>query len=66
MLLLCAGLGITKLSELEARKKKVADIMKDAWKALVDSKILTEVKADDTEGYNNVRYHSDNEYVKYP
>lgn len=63
MLLLCAGLGITKLSELQARKRKVADIMKDAWKTLVDNKVLTEVRADDTEGYNNARYHSDNEYV---
>lgn len=63
ILLLCAGLGITSLSELKEKKEKVADIMKDVWTTLVDHQILKKVKADDTEGYNSSHYHGDNEYV---
>lgn len=63
ILLLCAGLGITTLSELKDRKNNVANIMKDVWTTLVDHHILKEVRADDTEGYNSSRYHGDNEYV---
>lgn len=63
VLLLCAGLGITSLSELIERKKIVAHIMEDVWTTLVDHHIIKEVKADDTEGYNSSLYHGDNEYV---
>lgn len=62
VLLLCGGLGIRTLSDLQERKKQVSDIMTDVWKTLVDHKILTIVNADDTEGYNS-SYHDDNEYV---
>ncbi len=63
VLLLCAKLGITTLSDLQDKKKLVSNIMKDAWNDLVENKILSVVKADDTEGYNDSRYHPDNEYV---
>ena len=63
ILLLCAGLGITRLSELNDRKKFLADIMNDAWNDLVQNKLLTIVRSDDTEGYNSTRYHGENEYV---
>ena len=63
VLLLCAGLGITKLSDLIERKKFVACILNDAWNDLVKNGILSKVNADDTEGYNSTRYHEDNEYV---
>ena len=41
----------------------MSDILSDAWNDLVEKKILTLVNADDTEGYNNTSYHSNNEYV---
>ena len=63
IMLLCAGLGITTLSELQCRKRNVADIMNDAWKDLVDNNVITMVKADDNDGYNTSRYHKNNEYV---
>ena len=62
-LLLCAGLNINNLQELQDRRKMVSSILADAWKDLVGNNLLTIVKADDTEGYNSSRYHSDNEYV---
>lgn len=63
VLLLCAGLGIHTLNALQNHWKKVNEILKDAWKNLVDSRILTRVNADDTEGYNNPTYFPDNKYV---
>lgn len=58
ILLLCAGLGIAKPAELQKYRKAVKDIMNDAWKALIDNKILTVIR--DGDGYN---YGSNKDYL---
>lgn len=63
VVLLCAGLGINSLSMLQEHKKRVSDILKDAWNILVDKKLLKRVMADDKEGYNDKDFHPNNEYV---
>ena len=61
VVLLCAGLGIHTMDQLQKDVKYVDDIIKEAWNALIKAKILTKVTADDTEGYNSHRF--DNKYV---
>ena len=63
VLLLCAGLGIRNLSDLQNRERYVANILNDVWNTLVDNKILTKVSADDAEGYNSPIYYSNSKYV---
>ncbi|MCQ2258630.1 MAG: DEAD/DEAH box helicase [Bacteroidaceae bacterium] len=63
IVLLCAGLGINSLPELQKRKQSVSNIMKDAWNDLVNNKIITMVRADDQDGYNKSKFYRDNLYV---
>lgn len=63
VVLLCAGLGIHTLELLQTNARIVNAILTEAWNVLVDKKILTKVKADDTDGYNNPRFYSDGRYV---
>lgn len=63
VVLLCAGLGIHTLEQLQTNARIVNAILTEAWNVLVDKKILTKVKADDTEGYNNPHYYSDGRYI---
>ena len=63
VLLLCAGLGISTLGDLQARKRYVSDILNSAWNDFVDNRILTVVRPDDRTGYNHPTYHPNGEYV---
>lgn len=63
VLLLCAGMGMHETTQLQANVRIVNAIIKEAWNVLIEKKILTKVKADDTEGYNNPRFYPDDKYV---
>lgn len=63
ILILCAGLGIHNLNDLQSNAKAIENIIADAWATLREKKLLTEVKADDREGYNHPRYYEDEQYV---
>lgn len=63
ILLLCAALNISNIEKLQNSAMTLTEIINDAWVQLIDNKILKEVKADDTEGYNNPRFFKDNKYV---
>ncbi len=63
ILLLCAGLGINNLEELNDRRNAVNSIMNDAWSSLVDNHIIKRVSADDRDGYNHTRHQRNNDYV---
>ncbi len=62
VLLLCAGLGIHALKDLQQNINKVNDILAEAFKIL-NRQILKSVGIDDREGYNNARYYTNNQYV---
>lgn len=63
--MLCAGLNIHNLNDLQKNANVVDAIVNDAFNQLVDNGILTKVKADDTDGYNNpnISSHADERYV---
>lgn len=63
VLLLCAGLGIHTFEELQANEKAIGNILRDAWNQLVENKILTEVRSDLSDGYNDPRFYPDGRYV---
>lgn len=62
-LLLCAGLKIHTLEQLQANVGIVDALLKDAWNFFVEKDVFTKVTADDTKGFNNPRFFSDNKYV---
>lgn len=63
VVLLCAGLGIHTVEKLQANVRIVDAIITEAWNTLIEKKVFTKVKADDTDGYNNPRFYPDNKYV---
>ena len=63
VVLLCAGMGIHTLEQLQASYQLVDAVIKEAWNTLIEKKILKKVNADDTDGYNNPHFYSDNKYV---
>lgn len=63
VVLLCAGLGIDSLDQLQLRLNDVRNILMDAWTNLVDYKVLTEVRDFDRGGYNNNTYYPGRPYV---
>lgn len=63
VVLLCAGLGIHTLEQLQTNVRIIEAIVQEAWNTLVDQHVLTEVTANDTEGYNNPRFYPDDRYV---
>jgi DEAD/DEAH box helicase domain-containing protein len=63
IVLLCAGLGIETYDEFQKQSKVVQDILNDAWTQLVEKRILKAVSIDDSEGYNNPIFYSDNKFV---
>ena len=63
ILLLCAGIGIHTLDQLQTNIKLVDAVIREAWNTLIKCKILKRVKADDTDGYNNPRFYPDNKYL---
>ena len=63
VVLLCAGLGIHTIDQLQANVRIVDAIITEAWNTLIDKKVFTKVKADDTDGYNNPRFYPDDKYV---
>lgn len=63
ILLLCAGLGIVTTEDLQTKKRYVTNILNDAWRDLVDKKLIAKVNGDDQKGYNDPQYHPNNEYV---
>lgn len=65
VIMLCAGLKIHNMKDLQKNANIVEAIVNDAFNQLVDNKILTKVKADDTDGYNNpnISSHADERYV---
>ncbi len=63
VVLLCAGLGIHTLEQLQTNVRIIEAIVQEAWNTLVDKKVLTKVTANDTEGYNNPRFYPDDRYV---
>jgi len=63
VVLLCAGLGIHTIEKLQANVRIVDAIITEAWNTLIDKKVFTKVKADDTDGYNNPRFYPDDKYV---
>ena len=63
VLLLCAGLNITTIQQLQVNLRIVEKLLEDAWNVVVEKNILKRVKADDSEGYNNPRYYSDGRFV---
>ena len=63
VVLLCAGLGIHTLEQLQSNFRVVDAIIQEAWNTLIEKKIFTKVKADDTDGYNNPRFYPDDKYV---
>lgn len=63
VVLLCAGLGVHTLDALQEYHLKIDRILRDAWDVLVEKRILTRVKHDDTDGYNHPIYYKDGKYV---
>lgn len=63
VVLLCARLGIHTIEKLQANVRIVDAIITEAWNTLIDKKVFTKVKADDTDGYNNPRFYPDDKYV---
>ena len=63
VVLLCAGLGIHTLEQLQTNVRIIEAIVQEAWNTLVDKKVLTEVTVNDTEGYNNPHFFPKNQYV---
>ena len=63
ILVLCAGLGVHTLTDLQKNAKAIENIIADAWTTLKEKKLLTEVYADDREGYNHPRFYGDERYV---
>lgn len=48
VVLLCAGIGIHTLDQLQANVRVVDAVIQEAWNTLIEKKIFTKVKADDT------------------
>lgn len=48
---------------MQANVRIVDAIITEAWNTLIDKKVFTKVKADDTDGYNNPRFYPDDKYV---
>lgn len=63
VVLLCAGLGVQTLEALQENYKKIDSMLRDAWNVLVEKRILTRVKADDTDGYNHRYIYEDERFV---
>lgn len=63
VVLLCAGLKIHTIEQLQANVRIVNAIITEAWNTLINKKVFTKVKADDTDGYNNPRFYDDDKYV---
>lgn len=63
VVLLCAGLGINSLDQLQDRLNDVRNILEDAWNGLVQNGILKQVRNFDNGGYNDNRYYPDRPYV---
>ncbi len=63
VLLLCAGLNITSIQQLQNNIRYVSAILAEAWNTVVDKRILKRVNADDSEGYNNPRFYADGRFV---
>lgn len=63
VLLLCAGLNINSIQQLQENVTYVDSILEEAWNTVVNKKILTRVNADDSEGYNNPRFYGDERFV---
>ena len=63
VVLLCAGLGIHTLEQLQTNVRIIEAIVQEAWNTLVNKEVLTKVTANDTEGYNNPRFYPDDRYV---
>ncbi len=61
--LLCAIFGLDTVDKLDIVKRKINQILADAWNILEDKKLLTRVTANDTDGYNHPKYYKDNQYV---
>ena len=63
IVLLCAGLNIHTIEELQLNARLIDGLMRAAWENLVINEIITEVKAIDTDGYNNALFYPDGRYV---
>lgn len=63
VLLLCAALDIHDKESLQRNSNKIDKILKDAWTALVDNRILKKVRTDDSDGYNNRYFYPKDKYV---
>ena len=61
--LLCAGLDIHSIADLQNNIIIVETLLRKAWEDLVSTKVLTKVSADDTDGYNNPKFYSDEKFV---
>ena len=62
VVLLCAGLGINTIEDLQGDYTKINRILHDAWDVLVDNRILTKVNADDS-GYNHPDFYPEEPYL---
>lgn len=63
VILLCAGLNVHNINDLQKNVKVIESLLKQAWEDLVSKRILKKVLSDDTDGYNNPKYYSDEKYV---
>lgn len=61
--LLCGALGLDSVDKLDKVKRKINQILVEAWNVLEEKKLLTRVTANDTDGYNHPKYYKDNQYV---
>ena len=62
ILMLCAGIGIHDYDSLQKNTRLIDALMREAWEVL-KNRVFKVVKPDDTDGYNNPLYYSDNRYV---
>lgn len=63
VLLLCAGMHIDSIEELDRNKDLVNRLLMEAWNNLTRLNLIKRVEADDHNGYNNPNYYRNNQYV---
>lgn len=63
VVLLCAGLQIYTLEQLQNKVRFVDALIREAWQTLTEKRVLKEILPDDTDGYNNAIYYPDGRFV---
>lgn len=63
VVLLCSGLQIYTLEQLQNKVRFVDALIREAWQTLTEKRVLKEIMPDDTDGYNNAIYYPDGRFV---